>query len=530
MGQTKRFQPELLCAFVWIAGAALLPTPAEAATVHSSIKANFCLEMPGGGEAVPGRQLQVSGCDGGASQEFSYSPTGGFHFGSLCVSAASGRGKDGEPVTLSSCDGSLRQQWNLTGAGEFRGIDGKCMDITGGIAVSGAKVILWPCRGATNQKWSLQGSSTFTQPVLPAQTETGREPNDACSVAQIRPSSTGGLSIVSPDGSKYLINKEDAKGIAQIYVGQTGSANPVCITCTERPNGPKPGKFKMQPHWHPSGRWIVIAAEQEKHDKPWYMTKGIVEGLLQSGIWVDMYAVSPDGNDWHRLEEFGPSSPSRANGFTGVAFTPDGRTGVWAQIMDGNVFAHTFGVWQLIAADFRELNGVPTMMNLRNITPPDTFWAEPGNFSPNGRDLVLTADTGFPDHSKVMGQDQYVLDIFSGRIRNLTRTPDLWDEHGVFSPDGEKLLFMSSYPYRADPKASKTLSLKTEFMMMNKDGSDLRQVTHFNVPGYSESLAKGSVAANGEWAPDGRSISVLNLFFPKYRSWDIVFRGTCGLR
>jgi Tol biopolymer transport system component len=128
----------------------------------------------------------------------------------------------------------------------------------------------------------------------------------------------------------------------------------------------------------------------------------------------------------------------------------------------------------------------------------------------------------------VQGQDQYILDIVSGKITNLTRSPVLWDEHGVFSPDGEKIFFMSSYPYRSNPWNSNVLFLKTEFMMMDKDGSNLRQISHFNQPGYPEFSYQGSVASNGTWNPDGKSISALNLFFPNVKGWDITFAGSCG--
>src|SRR5215470_7975632 len=93
------------------------------------------------------------------------------------------------------------------------------------------------------------------------------------------------------------------------------------------------------------------------------------------------------------------------------------------------------------------------------------------------------------------GQDQWSLDLNTGALQQLTNTPTVWDEHGIYSPSGKKIIFMSSYPYRNDPNSSKTLSLKTEFMLMNADGSNLQQLTHFNVPGYSESQPTKTVAA-----------------------------------
>jgi len=282
----------------------------------------------------------------------------------------------------------------------------------------------------------------------------------------------------------------------------------------------------MQPHWHPSGRWIVLAVEQENFARPLFATPQMIEGWLQSGLWVDMWITTPNGSVWYKLQDFGASNP--ADGFSGVAFTPNGRSAVWAQIVDGNVFAYTFGKWRLILADFQEVNGVPRVTNLRDITPPNTYWVEPGNFSPNGTDLVLTADTGFPDHAQVQGQDQYVLDVFTGKITNLTNSPAIWDEHGVFSPDGQKIFFMSAYPYKAYPWTSNALFLKTEFMMVNKDGSDLKQITHFNEWGYPEFSWSGSVAANANWNPRGAYLSAQSLFFPNYKAWEIDFAGNCG--
>jgi Tol biopolymer transport system component len=111
-------------------------------------------------------------------------------------------------------------------------------------------------------------------------------------------------------------------------------------------------------------------------------------------------------------------------------------------------------------------------------------------------------------------------------LTNLTRSPTVWDEHGRFSPDGEKIIFMSAYPYRADPKASKVLSIKTEFMLMNKDGSGLTQLTHFREKGFPE--YPSGIAANPEWSYDGRSANLAALNFPKYEHWDVVFQGPCG--
>ena len=126
--------------------------------------------------------------------------------------------------------------------------------------------------------------------------------------------------------------------------------------------------------------------------------------------------------------------------------------------------------------------------------------------------------------------DSYILNIRTRNLVNLTKSPTVWDEHAVFSPDGEKILFMSAYPYRSDRKASKILSIKTEFVLMDKDGTNLKQLTHFREPGYPEYVKNGGIAANGGWSADGRSLVLLRLVFPNYEYWELQFQGPCGNR
>ena len=365
--------------------------------------------------------------------------------------------------------------------------------------------------------WVIHGSAVVS--AQPAQH------GDACTVKEMRKSPAQGLKVYSPDGRQFLINKKDDRGTAQIYVGKDVGLDLACITCEQQPGGPNPERFKMQPTWHPSGRWIFLAVERDTYTTPAILgwSRSYVEGQLQCGIWTNMYAVSPDGRRWYRLTDFKSGVVGTADGFTGPAFTGDGHKAVWSQAADGNIFSYwPFGRWELTLADFEEVGGVPRFTHHRDITPPGMNWNEPGNFAPDNESLLLTGST----EKDAQGMDQYILNIRTGQLVNLTNSPAVWDEHGVFSPDGKKILFMSAYPYRSDPKASKVLSIKTEFMLMNRDGSGLRQLTHFREPGYPE--YGQAIAANGVWSPDGRTLSLRALIFPNYEDWEITFEGPCG--
>lgn len=331
-----------------------------------------------------------------------------------------------------------------------------------------------------------------------------------------------GLKVFSPDRKRYLINKEDDKGVAQIYIGETGSSVLTCITDTQQPDGPKPERFKMQPHWHPNGRWIFLAVERDTYTTPPFLgaDRNFVEGMLQCGLWTNMYVVSPDGKQWHRLTDYQSGVSAVADGYTGPALTSDGKKAVYSQIVDGNILVYwPFGKWELILADVVEQNGVPKLVNQKNITPEGMHWNEPGNFHPDNVSVLLSGSF----ERDAQGMDQYILNIESGKLTNLTKSPTVWDEHGCFSPDGEKIIFMSAHPYRSDPNASKTLTIKTEFMLMNRDGSGLTQLTHFREPGHPENTSNG-IAACVEWHPDGRSATLSKLVFPNYEYVDIRFK------
>ena len=343
----------------------------------------------------------------------------------------------------------------------------------------------------------------------------------AATAVQLTKSHLQGFQVASPDGTKFLINQEDAACVAQIYVGTTGSPQLTCISDVQRPGGPKPERFKMQPHWHPSGDWIFLAVERDVYSTPPILglNRDYVEGQLQCGIWTDMWVVSPDGLEWHRRTNFQSNVPGVADGYTGPALTADGTKAVWSQIMDGNVLAYwPFGRWELVLADLDLVDGVPTFSNLRNITPAGMHWNEPGNFHPDNKTLLLTGSV----EADAQGQDQYLLNVETGALTNLTNSPTVWDEHGVFSHDGTKIIFMSAWPYRSDPSSSTILGIRTEFMLMNADGSGLTQLTHFREPGHPD--YSNGIAACADWSLDDRSALLSTLIFPNYEYWEILFR------
>ena len=326
--------------------------------------------------------------------------------------------------------------------------------------------------------------------------------------------------IYSPDSSMYLVNAQDTDGVYQIYVAPAGDTNLTCISLNYPWSFLRPwsARNKMQVQWAPTGNFIICAVEKEFYNELLYVPYNILLGWLQSGLWMDIMAVTPDGNSWYSLA-------TTEAGFTGPAFTPDGTKCAWAEARDSsNIFVDVFGVWKLQFSTYVENNGIPSFATTNDITPAGARWVEPGNFNPvDGNLLLITADIGI---TNAEGQDQFIINVSNGQIANLNNTPMVWDEHGVFSPDGSKILFMSSYPYQADTNSYHTLTIKTEFMLMNPDGSGLQQLTHFCDTGYVESHP--GIAATGYWGRGDSTIYAQSLVFPYYENWKIKFAGDCG--
>jgi hypothetical protein len=352
-------------------------------------------------------------------------------------------------------------------------------------------------------------------------------PDDrACEVTDIQKRSTIFENTATAPGSDRLaVSQMDANHVHQLYI-KSGNEELKCLTCTARYGAPRVDREKMMISFHPLGQWLAVGVEEDHHENAW-MPKAWQRGLLQSGVWLNIWITNPAGDRWYQITDFKKTRANPSDGFVGVAFTPDGRKAVWAEIVDGNILAHPFGIWKLYIADFHvSSEGVPSLINKRDITPKGALWVEPGNVSPDGKHVLLSADIGLKDAQE---QDQWSLDLQTGAVRNLTDSPQVWDEHGLYSPNGKKITFMSSYPYRNEKKTYKTLSLKTEFMLMDSDGGHLQQLTHFNTPGYPESQRARTIAAVAQFVGDGSQMfgTVMGPDFTK-TNWAISFRGRCG--
>src|SRR5688572_9900416 len=98
----------------------------------------------------------------------------------------------------------------------------------GVLTLATASLLLHACaaRTATDRREPLEG------PAVDPQVSSPTNADMRCGIKALKRAEAGGIVVHSPDGSRYLVNKEDAKGIAQIYIGTTGQSGLTCLSCT----------------------------------------------------------------------------------------------------------------------------------------------------------------------------------------------------------------------------------------------------------------------------------------------------------
>jgi Tol biopolymer transport system component len=292
-----------------------------------------------------------------------------------------------------------------------------------------------------------------------------------------------------PKEDLVVFDRMDSKGYFRPWLMRSDGSQqrPLSITVPGFPT-----KHAGQPAWHPSGNYLALQVQQQNSPN-WIDTKAVPG----AGVLNDLWIVSADGSrGWKAV-----ALPSKINRHSAALlhphFSPDGRRLIWSERISGN--AKPFGEWVIKLADVHFTgDGQPVLSNIRTFSPgKEKSFYETHNFHPDGRHLLFTGQQD-------VGLEIYALDIDTANTTRLTRDPAAWDEHAHFSPDGNKIVWMSSRGLRftAEP-----FDLQTEFWLMDADGSNARRLTFFHDPTSAHALRSDfAAAADIAWSPDGKSL------------------------
>jgi Tol biopolymer transport system component len=173
--------------------------------------------------------------------------------------------------------------------------------------------------------------------------------------------------------------------------------------------------------------------------------------------------------------------------------------------------------------------------NITTFRPGEGTFYESHGFSRDDQSVLFTSDAGL---SNAFGLDIFIYNLASGELVNLTNSPDEWDEHASYASHADKIAFMSSICCEGfsveEFNFNNLAELQAEAYIMDANGANWLQLTHFNTPGYTESTDEHSVATVVSWHPDGTRLAVAQLFTggsydarEGRKLWVVDFNGVC---
>jgi len=236
--------------------------------------------------------------------------------------------------------------------------------------------------------------------------------------------------------------------------------------------------------WHPSGEYIVFTYQKNKYfGKNIPIMKTWLDKLATpgEGLNCDLWVMTADGLHVWPLT----SLPTKTwlldkQPYTGVLhphFSHDGTKLLWSERVGSA--DNKWGAWTLNIADFHISNGQPELMNITIFTPGETpCFYESHGFSPDDTTIIFSGNL-------IENQDENHLDIYTMNITTqtlsrLTTEESEWDEHAHFTSDGSKIVWMSSHGFEMNTQRNWWDYLKTEYWIMQVDGSQKTQLSFYN--------------------------------------------------
>ncbi len=258
-----------------------------------------------------------------------------------------------------------------------------------------------------------------------------------------------------------------------------------------------PQRHIGNPTYHPSGRYIIFQALKdttlsgiENSAFVTYVTDPYF-GQPGRGFDNDLWCIDLLHSSFYRLTTLPTkkflTDTTKVTGILHSHFSKDGTKLLWAQAFDGLADIGdrgTWGLWQLNISDFVIESGKPKLQNTRSFKPGsflgDFTFCESHDWGKNDS-LVVFSINGHGQHQTHM--DIYTLNIYDSTLTRLTDDPQTWDEHAHFTSDEKNLIWMSSKNYQFDSTRAE-MTLKTDYWIMNSDGSEKQRLTFFNDPAH----------------------------------------------
>lgn len=270
-----------------------------------------------------------------------------------------------------------------------------------------------------------------------------------------------------------------------VYTILTDGSGLTCLTC----NLTTPGKSKGNPDWSPDGQWIVFQAAKDTS----------LDGMNGPGQGQgnDIWLMKSDGTRYVQVTNVSALS----GGVLHAHFSHSGTKVMWAERTGGG---GQWGTWVIKYGDFSVTgSGDPQITNIQTMPLGDGLtFHETHSFTPADDRILYSAG----DDSQHL--DIYIADFPSGANRTaLTGTTAYpsWNEHAQINPAGTKIVWISSQQ-NAITRAGSNI-VRTDYWVMDPDGSNKSRLTYYNKSGYPESSGFLTTSGDLTWSPDGTRVA-----------------------
>lgn len=311
----------------------------------------------------------------------------------------------------------------------------------------------------------------------------------------------------SPDGTKLAFSRfsttdlgADGTGTFQLYVADADGSNETCISSSI------PTTHVGMASWHASGDWLVVSREMDVG----------YDGLHFNahpgkGIFVNLWAVRPDGTDWTQLTDYATTrdgSPMHSPiGALQARFNDSGDKLAWTRKIGTDV-SLPFAYWDIAIAEFSLPGDVPTLSSETNTTPGSATFYEVWGWTHDGTKLVIATDV----YSVPLYLNVCLLAISGGTIEMITGPNRDWDEQSFISPDGTRIAVTTTrgqtVPY--DPIGDWWGTINNDIWIMDADayGTNAERLTYLNDPDhwmyYQRADGITVRATANQWTLDGK--------------------------
>jgi hypothetical protein len=151
----------------------------------------------------------------------------------------------------------------------------------------------------------------------------------------------------------------------------------------------------------------------------------------------------------------------------------------------------------------------------------DATFYESHDFSADDRLIMFSGNLAPGQHQTYF--DIYTIDVLTHDLNRLTfTTENVWDEHAHFQPNSGKIVWICSQGYSFVPEIW-ALTMRTEYWLMNPDGTDKRRLTYFNDSAHTEYTGARVIVADCSWSPAGDRLIALSLYDDGQTTWGKVF-------